>query len=259
MSKYRNKRCAPPPEGVNYKEHRKMCCIYSMVNIIDNKLYIGSTKDLYFRILRHFQYLRKKSHPNRYLQNAFNKYGENSFKVEILKELNIRCKNKTFLKEEWGYINKFRKSEPKSVYNLTECTSQNHFGVKGTGKNKKGTKHFKSKEYTLVRLIDGKIFKGKNLTSFCRRHKAYDMNNPKECGTMFKMVKEKYNNKKAHGFALIKNLNIFTLYKITSPRGNTYKTRDLFAFFKKHLKVTLTHKDYITTKRYFKKWKIQRL
>lgn len=66
--------------------------IYGILNIINNKIYIGSSKNLSRRKREHFNELRSNKHSNKYLQRAFNKYGENNFKFLKL-ETNIEIDN----------------------------------------------------------------------------------------------------------------------------------------------------------------------
>lgn len=62
----------------------KLCGIYRITNKINNKNYVGSSVNLNERRSMHYRLLRiGKSHSSK-LQNAFNKYGENSFVFEIL-------------------------------------------------------------------------------------------------------------------------------------------------------------------------------
>ena len=63
--------------------------IYKIVNKVNSKYYLGSSKDFHVRKLRHFNELRKGNHHNIYLQRAFNKYGEENFEFVILEE----CEN----------------------------------------------------------------------------------------------------------------------------------------------------------------------
>jgi len=60
--------------------------IYQIRNIINNKVYIGSTSKFKSRKASHFGHLRFGDHSNKYLQNAWNKYGEEKFVFEILEE-----------------------------------------------------------------------------------------------------------------------------------------------------------------------------
>lgn len=59
--------------------------IYKITNIKNNKFYIGSTSDSFLkRWNHHINALRRGTHKNSHLQRAFNKYGEESFKFEII-------------------------------------------------------------------------------------------------------------------------------------------------------------------------------
>lgn len=66
-----------------------MVGIYKITNIINNKFYIGSSKDIDLRIKRHFNSLKKSTHPNKHLQSSFDKYGIHNFKVEILESCTL--------------------------------------------------------------------------------------------------------------------------------------------------------------------------
>lgn len=61
-----------------------MADIYKITNLVNGKCYIGETTQFKRRITQHFSDLRSNSHVNLKLQHAFNKYGEENFKVEIL-------------------------------------------------------------------------------------------------------------------------------------------------------------------------------
>ena len=50
--------------------------IYKIINVVNNKFYVGSAVDLKRRKTRHFSELRTGKHNNRYLQSSWDKYGE---------------------------------------------------------------------------------------------------------------------------------------------------------------------------------------
>lgn len=59
--------------------------VYKILNIINNKIYVGSSaKDLKRRWKTHLYNLRKQKHINKHLQSSYNKYGENNFKFEVI-------------------------------------------------------------------------------------------------------------------------------------------------------------------------------
>lgn len=74
--------------------------VYQIKNIINNKIYIGSTKNLTKRKILHFYQLNNNKHHNQYLQNSFNKYGKDSFIFEIIEY----CSKKDLFKKEQYYI-----------------------------------------------------------------------------------------------------------------------------------------------------------
>ncbi len=90
--------------------------IYAIRNMINEKVYIGSSTNMYRRRSKHFSYLRNNRHCNNHLQNAWNKYGENNFGFEVLEyvpEENLVEREKTWIT---NYSNE--------VYNLTEVVEK---------------------------------------------------------------------------------------------------------------------------------------
>ena len=49
-----------------------MIGIYKIYNNLDNKVYIGQTKNLEKRFSQHIDHLRRNKHFNNHLQNAYN-------------------------------------------------------------------------------------------------------------------------------------------------------------------------------------------
>lgn len=60
--------------------------IYKIVNLLNEKIYIGSSKDVDKRFKRHLRDLRKGRHHNIYLQRSWGKYGGEFFKFEVIEE-----------------------------------------------------------------------------------------------------------------------------------------------------------------------------
>ena len=79
--------------NIDYKEYLRLSCIYSYVNKIDGKRYIGQTRDLYGRLHQH-----KSSCGCVKLRRAFENHGYENFEIEIIERCSIEELN---AKEEY--------------------------------------------------------------------------------------------------------------------------------------------------------------
>ena len=99
---------------------KKLSGIYTITNIINGKIYIGESLDVFRRWhTEHIPHLRRNSHYNKGLQNDFNEYGEDNFSFEILERYSddnpISTKAKKLILEGY-YITQFQNSGI-SLYN----------------------------------------------------------------------------------------------------------------------------------------------
>lgn len=60
--------------------------VYKIENTINNKVYVGYAKNILERFSCHKGDLKRNNHKNPHLQNAWNEYGIENFKFEILEE-----------------------------------------------------------------------------------------------------------------------------------------------------------------------------
>jgi group I intron endonuclease len=90
--------------------------VYQIQNTINGKVYIGSTVKYRYRKNRHLYLLRHNKHESPKLQNAFNKYGEKSFRFSLLIE-NVSS-IKLLRKYEQYFIDSFDATHPKFGYNI---------------------------------------------------------------------------------------------------------------------------------------------
>lgn len=85
---------------------KRIPVIYGIKNVLTNKWYIGSCKDMYDRFVRHRSLLKCNKHHSQKLQHSYNKYGEDSFEIFILQYLDnidtieeiIEIENDTIIK-----------------------------------------------------------------------------------------------------------------------------------------------------------------
>lgn len=80
--------------------------IYKIRNVVDGKFYVGSTMDTRERFRTHRKKLRANTHHCHHLQHAWNKYGEDVFKFEIVEEVanmaNLQAAEDVWLAEHVG-------------------------------------------------------------------------------------------------------------------------------------------------------------
>jgi group I intron endonuclease len=124
--------------------------IYQIINKVNGKKYIGSSKDLIKREKDHFRLLRKNTHHGGLLQYAYNKYGENNFVFEII----LFCEIIDLL----YYEQKFLDMYPKSVLYNTCRIAGSTLGIKHSEKANKA-KSERQKRYRLSEQSIEKIKK----------------------------------------------------------------------------------------------------
>lgn len=91
-----------------------MVGIYKITNLKNNKCYIGQSVNINERFTSHKWYLKNNRHVNIKLQRAWNKYGEDNFKFEIIEE----CNKEVINEREIYFIKHFNACSSKG-YNLT--------------------------------------------------------------------------------------------------------------------------------------------
>jgi len=101
--------------------------VYTITNITNGKYYVGSSNNIKRRWRHHKDTLRRGAHPNKYLQRAFNKYGENNFLFEV-----IDLTEEYILKEQEMLDQNFE-----ATYNIAIVAGAPMTGKKHTEKVKK--------------------------------------------------------------------------------------------------------------------------
>lgn len=90
--------------------------IYMIKNKINNKMYIGKSKNIEYRFYNgHRKFLIKNNHANKHLQRSWNKYGEENFEFSIIE----KCKEDCLNEREIYWINYYNSSNMEYGYNKT--------------------------------------------------------------------------------------------------------------------------------------------
>jgi len=172
--------------------------IYCIKNIINNKVYIGSSVNLNGREYKHFWMLKKNKHDNQFLQNSFNKYGENSFVFEVVEE----CHPELLINLENYHIIKNKSNEISFGYNLAlvnefrrNCYNE-EVKIKLSKFNLNKNNNFKS--FSLTNIETDEIFIFDNLVDAanCLINRGFANGNPRNVRSKISecLRKKKVNN-----------------------------------------------------------------
>jgi len=93
--------------------------VYIIKNLVNKKVYIGSSVKVKRRFYEHTRKLDKNIHINLHLQAAWNKYGKNNFEFKVI----YTIKKELIRKTEQFFINKYQSLNPKYGYNKTVVIS----------------------------------------------------------------------------------------------------------------------------------------
>lgn len=101
----------------------KICGIYCIENLVNQKKYIGQSIHILRRWNEHKNELNKNQHINQYLQNAWNKYGECNFLFSIIE----KCEERDLDNKEIFYIGLFKSFDKDYGYNLNSGGSSGRY------------------------------------------------------------------------------------------------------------------------------------
>lgn len=131
--------------------------IYQILNLVNGKMYIGSSNNIERRIYDHGALLLNNRHHSIHLQRAFDKYGNENFDVNILEY----CEENILLEKEQYYLNLYLEADKyltgesdtfiKKGYNI--CP----FAIKGfTGRHRRESiiKQLKSRGLSEIYQVD---------------------------------------------------------------------------------------------------------
>lgn len=79
---------------------------YTITNTINSKKYVGITTNPTKRQREHFNKLKNNTHINKKLQEAWNRYGANSFIFQVIEKLDVKTVQEAY-DYEWELIQKY--------------------------------------------------------------------------------------------------------------------------------------------------------
>ena len=127
-------------------KYQKKSGVYQILNLTNQKCYVGSSKNIHSRWSDHRSMLRNNKHGNKHLQNAWNKDGEDEFIFRILEQIEY---DKTLIEQREDYwISHFDSTNEEKGYNK-QTAQQGTFTDKWKDQQKE--KVIKDKDYYLKR------------------------------------------------------------------------------------------------------------
>lgn len=205
------------------KLHRKRdfqkAGIYCIKNLINNKVYIGKSMNIYKRITEHINMLNRESlNENRYLIRSWKKYGPDNFQYIVLEYLD---KEESLLKErELYWMNYYNSINREFGYNLRVDTSTNCIVSEDTRKLQSKNRIQRYKDNPHLRENISKQFKefwknnpdklkemSKKVSKLITKYKIYQYDkNTKELikiwDTLMDIIQENPNYKKHNIYAV---------------------------------------------------------
>lgn len=159
--------------------------VYLITNTVTGAVYVGSTaQGFHQRWTGHKCALKRNTHPNRYLQRAWNKYGQHAFTFTVAEYVSDL---ETLLAREQAWIDQYFTLGADHCYNLTP-TAGSQRGRQVTDEQRRKMSVFQkgrkkpasfveavSKTYAGFVGPDGTIYAPiVNLCAFCREHGLHD-------------------------------------------------------------------------------------
>ncbi len=128
--------------------------VYIIKNLVNNKVYVGSTKSPKKRKYSHFYELRRNNHGSPHLQAAFNQYGEDKFAFYITEE----CELEDRKVREIYHISQNNSHLPEFGYNTYEPNGENFQCSQETAEKIREAHHRRVKSIDVYLIHDLSLF-----------------------------------------------------------------------------------------------------
>lgn len=113
-----------------------ICGIYKIENLVNGKIYIGKSVNIYRRWKKHKTLLNTRSHYNKHLRCAWDIYGEDNFEFSIIEQC-AQDNDILSIKEKY-YIELYSSNNSDFGYNMTNG-GDGTFGLKWSDEQRKAT------------------------------------------------------------------------------------------------------------------------
>lgn len=102
-----------------YEGNSKKSGVYKIINTTNGRMYVGSAKEFKARFKSHLKSLHKGTHHNKFLQNDFNKCGEDAFEFYVIEV--VEGDQVARLLVEQKYVDQYHDKQD-SCYNFKQQT-----------------------------------------------------------------------------------------------------------------------------------------
>lgn len=96
----------------------QFACIYLIKNIINNKIYVGKTRNFTKRMNKHRSDANRHSKNKQVISRAISKYGWENFEISILEKFEINIDECLLIEKEALWINKLNSAKKDIGYNV---------------------------------------------------------------------------------------------------------------------------------------------
>lgn len=133
----------------------------------DDRVYVGSSKDIHKRHSSHVGFLRRRIHANANLQEIADQYGPDCLSVEVIEE----CGEDVLRAREQFHLDRLKKS-PGGVFNISDYTDCSMRGRSGKLNPFFGKTHSESVRQRLSKIATGRTMPDEVRRKMSETHKG---------------------------------------------------------------------------------------